>query len=244
MTDTRPLLTLFDIDGTLVHSAGTGRGAIQRAMEEVYGTAGPIDELPFDGLTDPTIVRTLLNAAGLPDAEVDAGLETLWGTYTTYLEHEIDLRRSEMRAETGVPALLDVLEGTGATLGLVTGNIVGGAERKLTACALWERFEFGAYGSDAADRNELPPIALSRGSERTGRAFAIDRTWIIGDTPQDIACAHASGMRVLAVATGRFSVSDLEAHGADRVVPDLGDTPHIMSLLEEPAPGRASAPHA
>jgi phosphoglycolate phosphatase-like HAD superfamily hydrolase len=82
-------------------------------------------------------------------------------------------------------------------------------------------FGFGAFGSDHADRNLLGPIALERAVRHNGRDHSAARTWVIGDTPKDIACARAMGARCVAVATGRFTVRELEAFGADRVVESL-----------------------
>ena len=227
----RPMLVLFDIDGTLLHSAGVGRAAITSAMIAVYGTPGPIDELPFDGMTDPQIVRTLLRAAGLDDDEITAGFDRLWAEYTARLGNEIADRRPRMRPAPGVPQLLDALEESGATLGLVTGNIEAGAEGKLSAVGLWSRFPFGAFGCDDADRNALPPIALERAFRHTGRRYASPRAWVVGDTPHDIACARASQLPVLAVATGRFSVDDLRRAGADEALSSLRDTDRVMSVF-------------
>ena len=224
-------LVLFDIDGTLVHAAGVGRAAIEGAMIEVYGTPGPIDDLPFDGMTDPQIVRTLLRAEGLSEAEIAPGFDRLWPAYAGRLEDEIDERRERMRPTPGVPEILDALEAEGATLGLLTGNIVAGAEGKLSAVGLWRRFPFGAFGCDDADRNRLPPIALERAFRHTGTRYGPGRTWIIGDTPHDIECARGSGLSVLGVATGRFSVDDLRRAGADEALPSLGDTRRVMSAL-------------
>jgi phosphoglycolate phosphatase len=82
-------------------------------------------------------------------------------------------------------------------------------------------FPFGAYGSDRADRNLLGHIALERALAVTGKKFTPDRTLIIGDTPKDIACAHAIGARCLAVATGHFTADQLEQAGADWVLGSL-----------------------
>ena len=228
---TTPLLALFDIDGTLVDAGGAGRAAIELALVSVYGTAGPIDELPFDGLTDPLIAHTLLREAGVSRNDVEEKLDALWESYLSNLRDELAARRSRLGQLPGIKELLDALMDAGATLGLVTGNIAEGAHRKLGACGLEGRFQFGAFGSDAADRNELPPIAVSRAFESTRIRFEPEHTWIIGDTPQDIACAHASGLRVLAVATGRFSVEELEQRGADWAVPSLADTASVMATL-------------
>jgi phosphoglycolate phosphatase-like HAD superfamily hydrolase len=108
-----------------------------------------------------------------------------------------------------------------ATVGLLTGNTAGGAASKMRHFGLAHHFAFGACGCDHADRNRLGPIALERAVAHAGQTFTAAETWIIGDTPKDIACAHAIGARCLAVATGQFSAAALEFHGADRVVETL-----------------------
>ena len=56
---------------------------------------------------------------------------------------------------------------------------------------------------------------------------------MIGDTPNDIACARHFGARVLAVATGRMhSKEDLLAHEPDALLPDLLDAELVMGTLE------------
>ncbi|MCY7378863.1 MAG: hypothetical protein LH467_05920 [Gemmatimonadaceae bacterium] len=49
-------VVLFDIDGTILWSDGAGRRAVNRALEDVFGTLPP-DGHEFDGKTDPQIVR-------------------------------------------------------------------------------------------------------------------------------------------------------------------------------------------
>jgi len=234
------LLVLFDVDGTLIDSAGAGREAIEGALHDVYGTAGPIDELPFDGLTDPSIARTLLRAGGIADARIEAGLDALWATYLARLADSLGARAGRVRALDGVSALLDALAGAGAVVGLVTGNIEPGAARKLDACGLGGRFSFGAFGSDAEDRDALPAIALERATASTGCPFAPDRVWIVGDTPRDVRCARAGGVRALAVASGRYSVAQLAACAPDHVTSSLADTEWVLERLT----GRAGAPQS
>ena len=72
-------LILFDIDGTLLWTAGAGRRAIHRAMLDEVGTAGPIDGYRFDGKTDPQIVRELLTLAGHPEASPEDRLTAVLG---------------------------------------------------------------------------------------------------------------------------------------------------------------------
>ncbi len=226
----RPTL-LFDIDGTLIDSAGAGRGAIETALLEVYGTAGPIDDFPFDGRTDPEIARVLLGRAGLTAGDIDEGLPRLWRTYTANLKEEVAARKNHMKPLPGVPELLDAVSEMDVGVGLVTGNIEAGAQTKLTAVGLWERFSFGGYASDADDRNDIPPFAIRRATEASGARTDPERTWIIGDTGHDVACAHACGLQALGVATGRFSVEQLLDFGADEALSSLRNTPRVLSIL-------------
>lgn len=231
------VLALFDIDGTLVDTAGAGRDAIEIALIEVFGTAGPIDELSFAGLTDPFIARTLMRHAGFSDSQIDEGLSDLWSAYSGWLEGILVDRRAQAHVHPGVHDLLSALEGLGTAIGLVTGNIASGARHKLEACGIEGRFPFGSFGSDAENRDELPPIAMRRATEATGREFEDDRTWIIGDTPRDIGCARAAGVRVLAVATGSFTRAELEEAGADVALETLADTELVLSVLRDESRG-------
>ena len=98
------------------------------------------------------------------------------------------------------------------TLGLLTGNVRRGAELKLRAAGLaFERFRVGAFGSDHADRPELPAIAQRRARETLGVELPGDRVIVIGDTPADIACGRGIGARAIAVATGHYGVDELAA---------------------------------
>lgn len=226
-------LLLFDVDGTLLDAAGAGRAALEGAMQEVYGTSGPIDDFAFDGLTDPDIVRSLLRMAGLENSEIDVRLDSLWDSYDGRLDGELRTRRGQVAA---FPGVADLLERLGETrrfrLGLLTGNVESGAWRKLRACGLGGCFGFGAFGSDAEQRADLPPIALRRARAATGIRYTSEETILVGDTPEDIRCARAGRARILAVATGRFSVRELEMHGADWVVPGLEDVAGIIGLLD------------
>lgn len=225
-------LLLFDVDGTLVDVDGAGREALRGAMARVYGETGPIDEADFHGRTDPSIVRGLLRAAGHPDGRIDPGFPELWRVYAERLEVELDARADSVRPCPGVRGLLERLEGDARfTLGLVTGNVRAGAWRKLEACGLRSPFLFGAFGSDAERREELPPLAVRRARRRTGRHFRRGQVWVIGDTPEDVRCGRHSGHRTLAVATGRYGVEELRRHGADAVAEGLGDHDGLLRRL-------------
>lgn len=213
-----PWLLLFDIDGTLVDIGGKGMSALRKAAVEVFGGDAP--PLDLAGSTDLGILENLYVHFKI-DAS-DEQTHRFFEAYHIHLEASLESSPAEGRVLDGVIELLEKLALTeNAQLGLLTGNTSLGAEIKLRHYGLGHHFSFGAYGSDRADRNLLGHIALERAFAMTGRAFHADQTLIIGDTPKDIACAHAIGAKCLAVATGKFSAAQLEDAGADWVLGSL-----------------------
>jgi len=180
-------LILFDIDGTLVRG-GPAKDAFEHAMVETFGTTGDVAGVSFAGKTDPQIARELLTRAGFTRDEIDSRLPELWPRYLGHLEDRLVDRPMEVLS--GVEALLDALsphrEEVG--LGLLTGNIEGGARLKLDSARLWGRFRMGSFGSDHEERDELPAIALDRARETWGREVAPEAAVVVGDTPRDVAC--------------------------------------------------------
>lgn len=222
-------LILFDIDGTLIWG-GPAKDAFHVALVDAFGVTGPIEVHEFSGKTDPQIARELLTGVGLTDAEVDAGFPTLWQRYQEELEQRLPER--PVRVLAGVEDLLDALGDSGrAGLGLVTGNILGGARLKLCSAGLFERFEVGSYGSDDEVRDHLPAIAIERARRHFGAPFPESEVVIVGDTPRDVACGRHAGCRTVAVATGSFSVEALCRTEADHVLPDLSDTEAVLRAL-------------
>jgi phosphoglycolate phosphatase len=229
-------LILFDIDGTLL-SGGPAKEAFRLAMVEVFGTAGPIDRWEFSGKTDPQIARELLRAEGALDRDIDRGFPALWERYLSGLESRLPAVPTQPLP--GAATLLDALRGeVEVALGLVTGNLVRGAELKLGAARLDGPFPVGGFGSDHEERNRLPGVAMDRAHRRWGRAFARDEVVVVGDTPRDVECGKAHGVKTVAVATGRFTADALEATGPDVTLEDLRDTEQVLRCLLDGARNR------
>lgn len=226
-------LILFDIDGTILNTNGASFRGFRRALLEVYGTTGPIDTHRFDGKTDPQIARELLNAAGLSDSEIDRGLPDLWEAYLR--ESAVEFAHPEYRTTLlpGVVSALDALEPyrSSSVIGLLTGNIERGAALKLGSVGLVERFVMGAYGSDHERRDHLPGVAVERARDLVGRTFEGEEIVIIGDTPSDVTCGQSLGVRAIAVATGRYTESELEEAGACQVFSDLSETEALLDAI-------------
>lgn len=212
------MLYLFDIDGTLVDTGGAGMMALQEATREVFGHEGPA--LDLAGSTDLGIIANIHT-----HFEIDPTPERIAAYFEAYqgrLDWNLANGNFSGRVHTGVLEVLNELsKRPHSTLGLLTGNTAGGAASKMRHFGLAAFFPFGAYGCDHADRNRLGPIALKRAAAHAGKNFTPEETLVIGDTPKDIACAHAIGAKCLAVSTGQFTAAALEAHGADHVVESL-----------------------
>jgi phosphoglycolate phosphatase-like HAD superfamily hydrolase len=225
-------LVLFDIDGTILLTDGAGKRAIHRALEEVFGGAGPADHR-FDGKTDPQIVRELMRLTGHSDEHIDARMTVLLDRYVEYLREELDAGAHGVTVMPGIPALLDALRfRQDVVLGLLTGNLLAGAYAKLDAAGIDPaQFRVGAYGSDHETRAELPAVAQRRAREELGLEISGSDVVVIGDTPADIQCGRGIGARAIGVATGHYSVDELQRHDPAAVFADLSPTDDVIRVI-------------
>jgi phosphoglycolate phosphatase-like HAD superfamily hydrolase len=224
-------LYLFDIDGTLVVTGGAGQRAMNRAFHDVFGIPDAFKGIDLAGRTDTSIVGDAFARLGMAD-EPDA-IARFRTRYLVCLQEEVPRPGAGKRVLPGIAPLLEALQPHGHNfLALLTGNYADAAEVKLAHFDLWRYFRCGAFGEDHGDRNHLVPVALERARQR-GLPPHVEpaHTVVIGDTPRDIACAHAHGARCLAVATGEYSADALARAGADVVFEDLSDTPSVLHAL-------------
>lgn len=230
-------MVLWDIDGTLVHTAGVGAEAFTKAIETLWGVPAAGHGVSLAGKTDLQIGHEILTVLDLHDdrGEGEAGgrLSRLIAETERLVAAGQDRIRTNGKVLPGVPELLAALDADPGTVQtLLTGNTAVNAASKLGAFGLADRLnlDLGAYGSDSADRNVLVDVALTRIEARHG---AVDRrhVWVIGDTPLDAACAVAGGVRCLLVSTGFAPREALDTCGADHVLDDLTDTEAVLALL-------------
>ena len=225
-------VVLFDIDGTLLASGGVGRRAMEGALHLHFGTIGP-DDYRYDGKTDRQIVRELMRLSGFSDDDIDARMDTLLADYLARLDLELADGPRGMRVHTGIPALLDALEARAdVLLGLLTGNIAGGAALKLGAAGIApHRFPRGRVWFGPRVPLGLPAIAQARASVLLGRGVEGRSVVIVGDTPSDVQCGRGIGARAVAVATGHFSVADLAEHRPHAVFADFSDVDAAIDAI-------------
>lgn len=228
------MLLLFDIDGTLlIRGAREHAQALHDAIEEVWRVDLRELRVETGGRTDPDIAREILARGGVDAHAIEDRIEPFRETLVARYAELVPENLSDRVA----PGALDALEALDADpvmrLSLVTGNVEGIARMKLRAAGIGRYFEAGqgGFGSDSENRADLPPVARGR----AGRAWNGDAPWprqrtvVIGDTPRDIACARADGVRVVAVPTGPFAAGDLD--GADALIASLHELPAALAAL-------------
>jgi phosphoglycolate phosphatase len=217
-------LFLFDIDGTLLTTDGAGRAALKTAGTDLFAIEEDLQTISVSGSTDTAIVQEILLHHSL-EASI-ANVNRYLGGYLVWLKQYLPSQSGAILP--GAISLLDVLAQDGQGIGLLTGNVRRGAEIKLTAHGIWDRFSFGAFGDDDSDRNQLGPIAKRRAEAALNTEFPTRDIFVIGDTPKDIACARAFGAVAVAVATGRYSLANLSEHEPDHLCRDLADTKDLL----------------
>jgi phosphoglycolate phosphatase len=217
-------LFLFDIDGTLLTTDGAGRAALKSAGADLFTIEEDLRTINVSGSTDTAIVQEILLHHSLDVST--ANVNRYLGGYLVWLRQHLASQSGAILP--GIIPLLDVLSQDGQAVGLLTGNVRRGAEIKLTAHGIWDRFSFGAFGDDNSDRNQLGPIAKRRAEAALNTEFAEHEIFVIGDTPKDIACARAFGAVAVAVATGRYSLANLSEHQPDHLCRDLADTKDLL----------------
>ncbi len=226
-------LVLFDIDGTLMLTGGAGMRAFYRALEQVFGIPVDSELIRPDGKTDPLIAREFLRHFGQESRWNADSRDQLFRLYLSHLEEEVKAARESncIRILPGVRELLEALVAqTDFALGLVTGNLEGGAEIKLRNADLAHYFRFGGYGSDSEDRTILIRIAIQRGTQAIAPA-RMDAAFVIGDTPLDIIHGRAAGAIVIAVASAKYAATDLNSYFPDLLLSDLTPVETILSFM-------------
>lgn len=227
-------LVLIDIDGTLLVTGGAGRAALKTTLDKVYGDAGDVDNYDMGGRTILEIIRDLLVNSGLEPEEVRERFPTFTAEWARELRRIIN--EYNVRICPGAPELVAELAASDeAVLGILTANIEETAQIKLVAAGFSLRhFDVGAFGDASENRADLVPLAVAQAEALTGAHFEPKQVVLIGDSELDVKTAKATGVRVIAVATGDHEHERLEAAGADYVFEDLSNTKKVMKAIFSP----------
>jgi phosphoglycolate phosphatase-like HAD superfamily hydrolase len=219
-----PTVVLFDVDETLVHTGGSGARSWNAAFEALYDTPADIGAHSSAGETDPQVARATFKGVLGREPSIDE-LNRIYAHYLLHLAEDI-VASEHYRVLAGAEAMLQTLGRAGVILGLVSGAMEGAARTKLIPANLNRFFLFGGYGTDSADRGEITALAIGKAG-RLHDQLRPDQVYVVGDTPHDMEAATSAGAVSVGVASGKFSVDELGASGAD----------HVLGSLTEDFPG-------
>ncbi len=177
----------FDIDGTLIASGGAGQMAFAEVFRDLFGVDQISQDIAFAGRSDRGIAHDLLTAHEIEPSEEN------WQRFREAYIAQLPVSLAACRGAVlpGVEALIDKLSDVpGVATGLLTGNVVLGAQVKLTHYGLWHHFAFGGFGDVHTSRDDIARSAVKAASEYLNVSPNGDsRIAVIGDTLHDITCA-------------------------------------------------------
>src|SRR2546423_8454549 len=228
---------LWYLDGTLVRGKrfGTFKDYTAPMLESVFGTAGCLREMVVSGMTDLQIVEEALRGEGITREHIYLRKDELRRCYLEEMKRAVG---SGAHAIEPIPGGREVLQAVDEhpryRSALLTGNIEPAAHFKVEVAGLAEFFTLpGAFGDESFDRRDLPALAAQRINDYLQANLTPEQFIVIGDTPNDIACARHFGARAVAVATGRIHSPDqFQACKPDALLPDLLDVDLFLRTLE------------
>ena len=214
--DVRAELVLFDLDGTLAHTAPDLIGALHLLREEL-GMA----PIPDDA------VAPAVREGGA--AIVRAGLPELPERHALVLDRYLVLYREHIAVRTalfaGMPEVLDRIERAGIPWGIVTNKTSWLTEPLLEALALARRARVVVSGDTLPQRKPHPEPVL-HACRVVGAAPA--GTWFVGDDRRDVESGRAAGARTVVARYGYLPEGDdATSWGADHLI----DSAHELNAL-------------
>jgi len=234
LADDSKALFLFDIDGTLISPGKTARGIFMEIVKELTGREVTLEVHQVAGSTDPKILENMLQRAGLHENEIPQTMEKFFPIYYERLEKRYISSEDKFVFSDVSENLPALNEEDNIFLGLLTGNMERSARIKLSAFGLEKYFFVGAYASDRADRNELPPIAVARAEALWNNKFGSDEVFVVGDTIYDVKCALHNGFRAIGIARrdGEIEMELLKSAGASWVYKSLPDVSQLKAIAK------------
>ncbi len=211
---------IFDMDGVLCDSEPFIAEAACRMFAEMHSKhVAPEDFIPFVGTGED---RYLGGVAEKYGAQLQLERDKA-RTYAIYLE----IIKGRLTAFPGVHEFIARAGSHGLALAIATsadrikldGNLIeiGVAQSSFKACIT---------GSDVKNKKPHPDIFLAAAA---ALQLAPEQCLVIEDAPNGVQAAKAAGSPCLGLATN-FSASELQAAGADWIVPNLLSLPEALQL--------------
>jgi len=213
-------IILWDIDGTLLLTGGSGKAAFNRIFKELYNEDNIWDDLHPDGKTDTAIIKECYQRR-FQKSPTEEEIDRIKEAYIK--ENKIELKNApRFHLMPYVEKTLNKLSlNPTIAMGLATGNYREPGFDKLKRGQIDHHFNFGGFACDSEDRLKLTQIALENAIEYI-REEPKD-VYLIGDTVHDIRCGNEIGATTIAVCTGSTTKEVLKDAGADEVINDLSE---------------------
>jgi len=213
---------IFDLDGTLVHSAPDIACAANRMLEALGMPArDPALISTYIGKGIAVLVERALvgSLKGGADAALLAQALPL---FDRYYEEESG-RRTALYP--GVREGLQLLAQADLPLACVTNKPERHTIALLTQMDLLQFFSV-VVGGDTLPRKKPDPLPLRYVCERIGVRTA--QTLVVGDSGNDVAGARAAGCPVICVPYGYNEGEPVESLGSDAIVPTILDAAGVV----------------
>lgn len=224
-------LILFDIDKTLIDRSECHHQAFKHAFKEVFGVETTIDIINYHGKTDPQIMHEVLLARGLKEKDICPFKTSFLDALSKYFVANV--KSDKIKVMDGAQSLLKELKKQNILLGLLTGNLETIAYAKLNHVGLDHYFRLGGFGSDSYYRANLVLKAMTRAKKNFGFIPNEKNTFVVGDTPRDIAAGLKAKILTIGVASGEYSIRDLKDSGAHFVLNDLRDIDSFLEIVTD-----------
>lgn len=220
---------LFDVDGILVQSGSVKFDYWNAAVKNNFNLEVDKKSIYTHGKTDREILFELIQLAGIKDPEKDKKFPKALNDLGRFFFEAI--KNEKIKTIPGVEKFIQLLMKEDAAIGLLTGNTRERAKAKLVNCGLWKYFEIGAFGDATKIRSELVPIALKEARDKLGIGFDRKDVYLVGDTVRDIQCAKEAGVNIVAVATGKETVKQLQQEKPGYLFKDFRDSAKIINSI-------------
>lgn len=214
---------IWDIDGTLMHCFGAGSDAISATYKELYNVDNAMNNVSLSGVVDNQVMSIINQKYRIQKFDKS--------TFFTRYGHHLKLTMTATKLPKLVDDIVEVLDDLqkpGLYHIIGTGNCFIGATVKLKLTGLDRFFEYGAYGDEVDDRNDLVRLAKERAEAYYRTKFSEKDVMVIGDTPGDIISARENQFISVATMTGYSQELLLMRHHPDYIISNLKELKGVM----------------
>lgn len=223
----RPLAAvLFDLDGTLLDTAGDIALALNRALaEQGWPAVPPADVRQMIGRGAPMLVE---RAARAQQRVVDPATQA--AIVERFFHHYGELEETgecAARPYDGAAEALRILHTKGLRIAVVTNKQQRFADALLKLLGLIQWVDL-VVGGDTCERRKPDPQPLLHACTQLGVTSL--QALMVGDSTNDVQAARAAGMPVLCVPHGYNEGQDPRSLPCDALLEGLADLPGLLGV--------------